>query len=79
MYIQCIKDDGYNSSYQPFIIPRLLRFKKLALSQFQLYIEAQTTIQCFVCSNFQKTISIQVAAGKEKVSCILHMLSIHSG
>ena len=40
MYMQCIKDDGSTSSYQTLIITRLPSFEKLALSQFQLYIEA---------------------------------------
>ena len=36
MYIQWIKDDGSNSSFQTFIIPRPPRFEKLALSQFKV-------------------------------------------
>ena len=34
-------------------IPRLPRFGKIALSQFQLYIESQITTQSFVCRNFK--------------------------
>ena len=46
--MQLSTDDGYNSSCRTFIIPRLPRFEKLALSQFKLYIETQTITQCFV-------------------------------
>ena len=65
MYIQCIKDDGSTSSSQTLHIPRLPRFEKLALSQFELYIESQTTTQCFVCHNWKKTIIIQASEGEE--------------
>ena len=51
MYIQWRKDDGSTSSSQTLIIPRLPCFGKLDLSQFQLYIEAQTMTRCFVCRN----------------------------
>ena len=78
MYMQWIKDDGSPSSYQTLIITRLSCFEKLSLSQFQLYIEAQTTTQCFVCRNFQKDILIWSAKGKNRVFCILHMLRIHT-
>ena len=64
MYMQCNKDDGYTSSLQTLIIPRLTRFEKLALSKFQLFIEAQTMTQCFGCRNFKKTIIIRSAEGK---------------
>ena len=67
MYMQWSKDDGYNLSSQTLIITCLPRFEKLALSQFQLHIEAQTTNQSFVCRNRQKTIVIRAAAGKYKV------------
>ena len=45
MYMQWIKDDGSTSSSQTLIIPRLPCFEKLDFSQFQLYIETQTTTQ----------------------------------
>ena len=32
MYMQWSKDDGYNSSFQELIIPRMPCFEKLALS-----------------------------------------------
>ena len=67
MYMQWSKDDGSTSSLQKLIIPILPRFDKLDLSQFSLYIETETTTQCFVCCNFQKTIIIRSAQGKEKV------------
>ena len=51
MYMQWSKDDGSTSLSRKLIIPRLPRFETLALSQFQLYIEAQTMTQCFVCPN----------------------------
>ena len=65
MYMQWIKDDGYTPSSPKLIIPRLPCFEKLALSQFQLYIETKTTTQCFVCRNYQKTILILSAEGKK--------------
>ena len=61
------------------IIPRLPRFEKMALSKLQLYIEAQTMTQCFVCRNFKKTNLIRYTEGKDKVICNLHMLMIHTG
>ena len=66
-----------------FILPNIdysahALFWNMDLSQFQLYIEAQTITLCLVCRNFQKIILIQAAAGKEKVFCILHMLMIHT-
>ena len=67
VYIQWIKDGGSTSSFRTLIIPRLPRFEKLYYSQFQLYIEAQITTECFVCRNFKKTILIRAAEGKEKV------------
>ena len=33
---------------------------------------------CFVCCNFQKTILVRSAEGKEMFFCILHMLRIHT-
>ena len=41
------------------------RFEKLALSQFQLYIEAQTMTNCFMCLNLKDTILIRATEGKE--------------
>ena len=79
MYMQWSKDDGYTSSFWKLIIPRLLRFEKLDLSQFKLYIETETTTQCFVWFVYQKTILIRSTEGKEKFFCILHMLRIHYG
>ena len=76
MYMQWSKDDGSNSSSQTLTIPRLPRVEKLALSQFQLYNEAQTPTQCFVFHISQKIILIQAAEGKETFFCILHMLRI---
>ena len=67
MYLQWRKYDCSNSFSQTLIIPRLPCFEKLALSQFQLYIEAQKMTQCFVCSNFKKIILLRYAEGKEKV------------
>ena len=78
MYMQWSKDSGYTSSSQTLIIPRLPRFEKLALSQFQLYIEAQTITQFFVCRNCKNIILIRAAEVKERVSCILYMLRIHN-
>ena len=48
IYMQYNKDDISTSSSRKLIIPRLPPFDKLALSQFQLYTEAQTTTQCFM-------------------------------
>ena len=45
MYMQWSKYDGSTSSSRTFIIPRLTRFEKLALPQFQVHIETQTTNQ----------------------------------
>ena len=67
MYMQWRKDDGCTSSFLELIIPLLPRFEKLALSQFKLYIETETTTQWFLCCNFQKTIVIRSAEGKAKV------------
>ena len=47
MYMQWINYDGSTSSSRTLIIPCLPSFEKLALSQFQVYIEAQTMTQCF--------------------------------
>ena len=51
MYMQWRKDGGSTSSSGTFSIPHLPRFEKLYLSQFQLYIEAQTINRRFVCRN----------------------------
>ena len=66
-FMQWSKYDSSTSSSRRLIIPRLPRFEKLILSQLQLYIEAQTMTQCFVCRNFQKTILILAAEGKDKI------------
>ena len=79
MYMQCSKDDGSTSFSQTLIIPRLPHFEKLALSQFQLYIEAQKMISCFVLLNCKKTVLVRYDKGKETIFCILHMLRIHTG
>ena len=79
IYIQWSKDDGSTLSYWTLTIPSLPRFEKLDLSQFQLYIEAQTMTQCFLCRNCKKTILIRYAECKETFFCILHMLRIHTG
>ena len=47
--------------------------------KFQLYIEAQTTNQCFVCRNWKNTFIILAAEVKERFFGILHMLRIHTG
>ena len=67
MYMKWIKDYGSTSSSQTLIITRLTCFEKLAFSQFQLNIKAQTMTQCFVCRNCKKTIPVRYAEGKEKV------------
>ena len=64
--MQWRKDIGSTSSYRTLILPGLPRFEKLALSQSQLYIEAQTTTKCFVCHYSKKTILIRAAEGEEK-------------
>ena len=51
MYMKWSKDDGYTSSSRTLIITSLPLFEKMALSKLQLYIEAETTTQCFVCRN----------------------------
>ena len=73
IYIQWIKYGGSTSSSQTLIISRLTRFDKLALLQFQLYIESQTMTQCFVCCSFQKTILVKSTEGKEKVFNFTHV------
>ena len=75
--MQWSKDDGYTPSFQTLIIPCLPRFEKLALLQFQVYIETETMTHFFVCCDFQKTILIRSSEGKK--NCILHMLRIHTG
>ena len=67
MYMKWIKDNGHNSSFWTLKIPRLPRFEKLALSQFQLYIEAQAKTQCFVFRNFKKTIYYYICWMQKKV------------
>ena len=79
MYMEWSKDNGSALSLQTLIITSLPYSDKLALSQFQLYIEAQTITQYFVCRNRKETILVQAAEGKENVSCILYMLRIHTG
>ena len=79
MYMQWIKDNGSTSSFRELIIPCQTRFEKLALSQFKLYIETETTTHCFVCCNFQKTILVRYAEGKEDIFCISHILRIYTG
>ena len=79
IYMQWIKYNGSTSSSQILIIPRLPRFEKLDFSQFQLYIEAQTTNQCFVCHNSKKTVLAWFAEDKKKFFCISHMLMVHTG
>ena len=73
MYIQRIKYNGSILSSQEFIIPRLPRFEKLDLSQFQVYIEAQKMTHCFVCNNCKKTIVIRADEGKYKVLYLTHV------
>ena len=58
MYMQWSKDEGSTSSSRKLSIPRLTRLEKLALSQLQLYIEAETMTKCFVCRNLKNTIFI---------------------
>ena len=78
MQMQWSKEYGSTSSSQTLSLPRLYRFEKLDLSQFQFYIESETMTQCFFCHNCKTNIIIQAAAGKERVFCILHMLIIHT-
>ena len=49
MYMQLSKDGGSTSSSRTLIILRLTCFEKLDFSQLQIYIEAHTMTQCFVC------------------------------
>ena len=79
IYIQWGKDNVSTLSSQILSILRLPRFEKLYLSQFQLYIEAQTVTQYFLCRNCKNTIVVRADAVKEKVFCIWHMLKIHTG
>ena len=79
MHIHWSKDNSYTSLYQTFIIPRLPRFEKMALSQFQLYIETEKMAQYFVCLNYQNTILVRAVEGREKGFFILHLLIIHNG
>ena len=68
MYIQWSKYDGSTSSSRTFIIPCLPRFEKLHLSQFQLYIIAQTMTLCFLFRDCKKTTHIRASEGKKNVS-----------
>ena len=58
IYIQCIIDDGDSSSSKNLTITCLPSFEKLALPQFQVYIEAQTMTQCVLCNNLKNTIIV---------------------
>ena len=78
MYIQWSKDGSSTSSFRKLIIPHLSRFEKLDFSLFKLYIETQKMTQCFVSCNFQKTILVWSAEGRE-FFCILQTLRIHTG
>ena len=78
MFMQWIKDGSSTSSFRTLIIPRLPRFEKLSLSQLQLYIETQTTTQCFMCCKYQNIILNRSSEGKENVFIILNMLKIHT-
>ena len=73
MYMQWIKDNGYTSSSRTLSILCPTRIEKLALSQFQLYIETGKTTQCFVCRNCKKTIFIRAAEVKEKFFYLTHV------
>ena len=83
MYLQWRKDNGSTSSFWKLIIPHLLRFEKLYLSQFKLYIGTETTTHCFVCCNFQNTILIRYAKSKANVivfyTCWGYILACESG
>ena len=48
MYMKWSKDNGYTSTSQTLIIPRLPSFEKLDLLQLHLCIETQTITQCFL-------------------------------
>ena len=58
IYMQWSKDNGYTSSNQKLIIECLPNFGKMALSQFKVYIEVETTNHCYVCDNCQNSIFI---------------------
>ena len=77
--MQWIKDNDYNSSNQKLIIEYLPHFEKVALSQFKVFIEVETTTHCYVCDNCQKSIFIRSAKVKEDLLFILQMLRIHTG
>ena len=55
------------------IITCLRPFEKLVLSKLQLYIEAQTTTQCFVCRNCKNTILVRPAEDKELLMYSTHV------
>ena len=78
MYIQWSKDNWYNLSSRTLIIPRLPCFENLALLQFQLYTEAQTITQCFVCHNYQKYYCRSSCCRQREVFQPLHVLRIHT-
>ena len=57
----------------------LLHVEKMALSQFNVYIEAGKTTQCIVCNNCNMSNFIPYSNVKEGLFCILQMLKIHTG
>ena len=65
IYMQWSTDNGYILSNQKLIIECLPHFKKLALSQFKVYIEVETLTHCYVCNNGQISIFIQSTNVKE--------------
>ena len=64
MYLQWSKDDSSTSYSRKLIILRLPIFDKMVLSQFQLYIEAQTMTQCFVGRNLKFLFSFDLLKAK---------------
>ena len=79
MYMQCSKETSSTSSSWELIIPRLPCHEKLAFSQFQLYIEAQTMTQ-FLCDVIAKRqFSFELPKAKKRFFGIAHMLRIHTG
>ena len=78
IYMQWGSDNRYISSNQKLIIECLPHFEKLDLSQFKVYIEAETMTHCWVCDNCQMSIFIQYSNVKEGV-LYLQMLRIHTG
>ena len=57
----------------------LPHFEKMALSQFNVYIEVEKMTQCYVCDNCKRGIFINYYNLKEGFFCILQMLRIHTG